>query len=539
MQASPANDGSPSVLATALADAMTASSRELMLWDREPQTWQAHPWPEVNSRAESIAQYILDTGHAGAVGLVGEPTVEFISAIQGTWLAGRSVSILPGPVRGADPAGWANATLSRFRAIGVGVVLGNGAPLAHLSNVESPLPITDLAKIGHAGTSGVFVASPAPVGTPAVLQGTAGSTGEPRTAKLSAEAVLNNVKGLIVHTKVDPAVDIGCSWLPLYHDMGLTFLLSAALTGSPIWLASASAFAASPFSWLKWLHDSRATMTAAPNFAYTVLGKYARRAPEVDLGALRYAINGGEPVDCDGLQRFSAELAKFGFDGTACAPSYGLAEATCAVTAPRPGAGLRYDEIDPGNGDTGPRRHALLGDAIPGMEVRVVASSAPFDDVPSRDVGEIEIRGTSLMSGYFDQDSLPAGQWFKTGDLGYFVDGALVVCGRLKEVISVAGRNVFPTEIERVAARVRGVRDGAVVAVETDPGAVRTTLVIAAEFAGPDAPGAREELLRRVASECGVIPADVVFMPPGSLPRTSSGKLRRLEVRRQLRNPQS
>jgi long-chain-fatty-acid--[acyl-carrier-protein] ligase len=109
-----------------------------------------------------------------------------------------------------------------------------------------------------------------------------------------------------------------------------------------------------------------------------------------------------------------------------------------------------------------------------------------------------------------------------------------VVCGRAKEIITVAGRNVFPAEIERVAAEIRGVREGAVVAVGTDDDATRPGLVITAEFRGPDEAGARSELVAKVASECGIVPANVVFVRPGSLPRTSSGKLRRLEVKRNL-----
>lgn len=523
-----------SVLATALTQAMKRSCHDLVLLDRDTDTWTPYPWTQVHSRAENIAERILDAGHIGAVGLVGEPTVEFIAAMHGTWLAGRSLSILPGPVRGAEGNRWAKSTLDQFASNGAGIVLSNGAQLEQLRNIESSLPVLDLAQVGHAKRSTPFAPVAALAGIPAVLQGTAGSTGQPRTAKLSPDAVLSNVRGLIAHTHVDSALDVGCSWLPVYHDMGLTFLLSAALSGSTIWLAAASSFAVSPFRWLKWLSDSRATMTAAPNFAYTVIGRYSRRAPEVDLSRLRFAINGGEPIDCEGFQRFASELAKFGFDATACAPSYGLAEATCAVTSPLPGSGLRYDEVAPMDGDKAPRRHALLGQAIPGMEVRVRPSEDPYDDIPAREVGEVEIRGTSLMSGYLGEDPVPSGKWFKTGDLGYVVDGALVVCGRTKEIISVAGRNVFPTEIERVAAQVRGVREGAVVAVGTKANATRPGLMIAAEFAGPDASGARTELMLRVASECGVLPSDVVFMAPGSLPRTSSGKLRRVAVRTQL-----
>ena len=118
--------------------------------------------------------------------------------------------------------------------------------------------------------------------------------------------------------------------------------------------------------------------------------------------------------------------------------------------------------------------------------------------------------------------------------MGYLVDGGLVVCGRAKEIITVAGRNIFPAEVEQVAAQIAGVREGAVVAIGTGEGSIRPGLVIAAEFRGRDEDGARRQLLAQVASQCGVLPADVVFVRPGSLPRTSSGKLRRFEVKRSI-----
>ena len=168
------------------------------------------------------------------------------------------------------------------------------------------------------------------------------------------------------------------------------------------------------------------------------------------------------------------------------------------------------------------------------MEVRIGRASERSAELADRDVGEIEIRGTSMMSGYVGDTPLEPDAWFPTGDLGYLTDDGLVVCGRAKEIITIAGRNVFPAEIERVAAEVRGVREGAVVAVGTDGDTTRPGLVITAEFRGPDEAGARSEVVARVASECGIVPANVVFVRPGSLPRTSSGKLRRLEVKRSL-----
>jgi long-chain-fatty-acid--[acyl-carrier-protein] ligase len=528
-----------SVLATALSRAMRTSADDLVVFDREADAWTRHPWQQVHARAENIAARVLDEPQLGAVGLVGEPTADVVAAIQGVWLAGQSVSILPGPVRGADLKNWAHATLTRFAGVGVRTVFSHGPELDLLQGIDfaDGPAVLDVGAAAQRELSTNFVpAEAAEAGAPAVLQGTAGSTGTPRTAQLSPEAVLTNVNGLITRFGVDSAADVGCTWLPLYHDMGLTFLLSGALTGSPLWLAPTAAFAASPFRWLRWLSESSATMTAAPNMAYSMIGKYARLVSDVDLGRVRVSISGGEPVDCAAMERFATALSGFGFNAGALAPSYGLAESTCAVTIPASGTGLLYDETAAPAVDsaaTGSRRHAILGSPIPGMEIRIGAVSERTAELPDRDVGEIEIRGTSMMSGYLGDTPLQPEAWFPTGDLGYLTDDGLVVCGRAKEIITIAGRNVFPAEIERVAAEIRGVREGAVVAVSTED-STRPGLVITAEFRGPDEAGARSELVAKVASECGIVPANVVFVRPGSLPRTSSGKLRRLEVKRNL-----
>ncbi|HEX2284797.1 MAG TPA: long-chain-fatty acid--ACP ligase MbtM [Mycobacterium sp.] len=521
-----------SVLASALSEAMTASGNELAVLDTESNSWSRHPWPEVHSRAENVAARVLDDD-ASAVGLVGEPTVELIAAIPGAFLAGAALSILPGPVRGADPQQWAHTTLARFTDVGVRTVFSHGRYLQLLRTAESPLAVHDVAAVAHPKRSTTFHI-PDGRGEVATLQGTAGSTGTPRTAVLSTDAVLANVRGLLARVSIGPA-DMGCSWLPLYHDMGLTFLLVHALGGAGLWQAPTTAFSASPFGWLQWMTEGRATVTAAPNMAFNIIGKYARVVSDVDLSSLRFALNGGEPVDCRGTERFATEMARFGFDANALAPSYGLAESNCAVSVPVPGGGLRVDELRV-RSDTGDsvQRQAILGEAIPGVQIRIAPADRRTDGIVNREVGEIEIRGSSMMSGYLGEAPIDADDWFPTGDLGYFVDGGLVVCGRAKELITVAGRNVFPTEIERVAAQVPGVREGAVVAVGTNERAVRPGLVIAAEFKGDDEPSARSALVQRVATECGVVPSDVVFLAPGSLPRTSSGKLRRLEVKRNL-----
>lgn len=517
-----------SVLAAAMRDAMTRSPHPLVMLDSETDKWTACPWPEVHGIAENIAAHLLQQDQLGAVGLVGEPTVEMIAAIQGTWLAGAAVSILPRPTRGADPAEWAHATLKRFAGIGVSTVLSHEPTLRILRGTESMVVVLDLAEAARTSTS-TSPGGPSE-STAAILQGTAGSTGDPRTAVLSPSAVLANMRAIIERTQLDIALDRTCSWLPIYHDMGLAVLLSSVLSGIPLWQAPTRAFSAAPLRWAEWLSESAATFTAGPNFGYSVLGRYSGRASDIDLGALRIAINGGEPIDCAGFQRFAKTMAPFGYQSSAATPSYGMAESTCAVTIPSPEEGLRIDERP--DGDTR-QRYALLGRPVSGVELRITPTEHASDD----GIGEVEIRGSSMMTNYFGDEPAQPGRheaWFRTGDIGYLVDGSLVICGRSKEVITIAARNIFPTEIEQVAAEVDGVREGAVVAVGSQFGATNSRLLVAAEFVGSDHDVARSAVIKRILSVCGVTPADVVLMPPGSLPRTSSGKLRRLEVRRQL-----
>lgn len=517
-------------LAGALREAMVGSPHDLVVLDRDTDTWQRCPWPEVHGLAEHVAAYLLSRDQPGAVGLVGEPTVELIAAIQGSWLSGSGVSILPRPQRGAEPAEWARATMSRFSSVGVTTVFSYGATLQLLRDAGSPLTVCDVAHAARTSTS-TQLRYPDDADV-AILQGTAGSTGTPRTAVLPPEAVLNNILAVTQRLSLSRN-DVGCSWLPIYHDMGLAMVLASTMSGMPLWLAPTGAFSAAPLRWAEWLSEASATFTAGPNFGYSVLGRFANRVSGVDLGALRIAINGGEPVDCAGVDRFAVGMSRFGFDARAMAPAYGMAEATCAVTIPVPGEGLRISASVAQDTPATGRRYALLGRPVPGMEIRIVPSA--HDETGAS--GEVEIRGSSMMTSYLGDtpvDAGSSGQWFPTGDIGYLVDGALVICGRSKEIITIAGRNIFPTEIEQVVGEVDGVREGAVVAVGTESGAAQSRLLVAAEFIGTEQATTRSAVIRRVVSVCGVTPADVVLMSPGSLPRTSSGKLRRLEVRRQL-----
>jgi long-chain-fatty-acid--[acyl-carrier-protein] ligase len=173
-----------------------------------------------------------------------------------------------------------------------------------------------------------------------------------------------------------------------------------------------------------------------------------------------------------------------------------------------------------------------VGSAFDGMEVRVVPAEREVPAISGRDVGQVEIKGACMMNGYLGNPAIDRNDWFNTGDLGYFHDGDLVIVGRFKELIVLAGRNVYPIDVERAAASVEGVRAGRVAAVGLDEGGMRPRLALAVEYKGTDFDAARRQVVQRVTADCGVVPSEVVFVPPGDLPITTSGKLRRLEVKR-------
>ncbi|MGV9408869.1 AMP-binding protein [Nocardia sp. NPDC003693] len=519
-------------LAAAVREALRGGA-DLRILNKDENRWESKHWGEVLEHAEGIAAHLQSLReNAAPVAVIGEPSYETVATVLAAWLAGRASTILPGPNRFASLESWAARTTTQLTTLGVGEVFCQGAALRALTAVAAPggPRIAELDEVNRWRTAPAGFA-PTAVAPDAVsiYQGTAGSTGIPKSVALTAPAALANVRDVLSRQRFDTRDDVLCSWLPLYHDMGLMMLLAGVVTGAPTWLAPTSAFAKSPFDWLQWLTASGATITAAPNFAYALLGRYARLAGGADLGALRVAINGGEPIDVSATQQFSAQLAPAGFDARAVCAAYGLAEATCGLTMPAAAAGLSFDEVTGPNG--APHRAALLGAALDGVELRVVPSTHTTDFDAERPVGEVQFRSTAQMVGYFGDTPIAAGEWIGTGDLGYLVDDQLVVCGRSKELITIAGRNIFPQEIERAVAGVAGVRPGGIAAVRGGgTEARRDQLVVVAEYLGDDEPAARRLIAERVAAECGVTPGLVDLVAAGTLPKTTSGKLRRVEI---------
>jgi acyl-CoA synthetase (AMP-forming)/AMP-acid ligase II len=298
-----------------------------------------------------------------------------------------------------------------------------------------------------------------------------------------------------------------------------------------------------PLVWLKTIQKHGGTLSPAPNFAYGLCVKRVRPSERegLDLSTWRLALNGAEPVNLRTLVDFHRAFGPYGFDKSALLPVYGLAESSLAVTFCRPGDPLRYQVVDrnelaAGRAVDGEGTSALtvvsVGTPVPGHEVQVLDEHG--EPLPEREVGHVVARGPSLMNGYYrDEEAtlkvLREGRLW-TGDLGYFADGELYITGRAKDLIIVRGRNHYAEDLERVAERVDGVRAGGVAAFGVyDEEKAADLVVMVCETRVEDE--ARTQLVEAVAArvlgDTGVPVDEVVLVPPGTIPKTSSGKRQR------------
>jgi acyl carrier protein len=386
----------------------------------------------------------------------------------------------------------------------------------------------------------------------AFIQYTSGSTGDPKGVVLTQSNVLANVRGIGWSVKFHPT-DIVVSWLPLYHDMGLIGAwLFSVYFGAPVTVLSPLAFLRRPERWLWAMHDSGGTLCPAPNFSYELC---ARKIPDralegLDLSTWRVAINAGEAVLPDTLARFAARFKPYGFREEAFVPCYGLAESSVALSFPpvdrKPVVDVvRRDlfeaegrAIPAGREETNVLRFVANGRPMPGHEIKLV-------DDQGREVGErvqarLFFRGASRTSGYYRNPQASAAVitqdgWMDSGDLAYWANGEIYVTGRQKDLIIKSGRNIIPQEVEAAAAEVEGVRKGCVAAFGTLDHATGTEkLVVVAEARSTNPEEQRKmraEVMKAVGGAIGLPPDEVVFAKPNSIPKTSSGKIRRNATR--------
>ncbi|BBX74958.1 putative ligase [Mycobacterium shinjukuense] len=514
----------------------------------EPDAPVRHTWRQVHERSRRVAGGLATSGvgHGDAVAVLAGAPVEIAPTAQGIWMRGASLTMLHQPTQRTDLRRWAEETVTVIRMIGAQVVVVSD-PFMAAAPLLSGLGMRVLT------VEQLLEGRPIdPVDTDdddvALLQLTSGSTGFPKAVRISHRNVVANAEAMFVGAEVDRESDVIVSWLPCFHDMGMTGYLTVPMYfGVELVKVTPTDFLRDTLLWAKLIDRYHATMTAAPNFAYTMFAKRLRKQAQpgqFDLSTLRWALSGAEQVEPDDVDDLCEAGAPFGLRPEAIVPAYGMAETTVAVSFTECGRGLVVDQVDAdllavlhralpaSNGRT--RRLASVGRPLKGLQARIVDQHGNV--LPARGVGVVHVRGEPVTLGYTTAAGFVSAQdqqgWYDTGDLGYFTEtGNLVMCGRVKDVIIMAGRNVYPTDIERAASRVPGVRPGGAVAVRLDAGHPRETFAVAVESNLWEHPTQARRIERQVAhevvAEVDVRPRNVVVLEPGMIPKTPSGKLRR------------
>ena len=383
------------------------------------------------------------------------------------------------------------------------------------------------------------------------LQFTSGSTSRPKGVMVSHRNLAWNSECFMIRglERVEKQ-DKGVTWLPLFHDMGLIGYVAGTIFGNiPSVFIPTASFVRNPRIWLDKLHQHRGTIAYAPNFAYALVTKRLKDKDlaDLDLSCVRRAGCGAEPIQAKTMREFAEKLRPAKFDARALLPSYGMAEATLAITFVKAWTGVRSDTIDkkglesgeatPTSEGEGSQELVNCGRPFPEHYIAIVDEQG--NELGDRQVGQILTRGPSVSVGYFNEPELtkeafkagPGGHtWLYTGDLGYTVNGELFICGRLKDMIIVRGRNFYPNDIEWIVSELPGIRRGNVVAFPADVNG-EEQLVVAAEAFQAEAAGLKEAIAKAVLESFSLAPHEVVIVPQGALPRTSSGKPQRRKTR--------
>ena len=514
----------------------------------EPHAPVRHTWGEVHQKARRIAGGLAaaGVGHGDAVGVLAGAPVEIAPTAQGLWMRGASLTMLHQPTPRTDLVSWAQDTTTVIDMIEARAVVVSDPFLA-------AIPVLQERGVKVVTVEELLAADPIdPIETDeddvALMQLTSGSTGSPKAVVITHRNVYSNAEAMFIGAEYEVDRDVMVSWLPCFHDMGMIgFLTVPMYFGAELVKVTPMDFLRDTLLWAKLIDKYKGTMTAAPNFAYALFAKRLRKQAkpgQFDLSTLRFALSGSEPVEPADVEDLIEAGKPFGLPPEAILPAYGMAETTLAVAFSECGAGLVVDEVDADllaalrravpatKGNT--RRLASLGPLLRDLEARIVDEDGNV--LPTRGVGIIELRGEALTPGYITMGGFVPAQdergWYDTGDLGYLMEnGHVVVCGRVKDVIIMAGRNIYPTDIERAACRVDGVRPGCAVAVRLDAGHSRETFAVAVESNAWEDPAEvrriEHQVAHEVVAEVDLRPRNVVVLGPGTIPKTPSGKLRR------------
>lgn len=519
---------------------------------RDGAAWPSCTWGELWAQAERAARGLHARGiRPGDHVLMLVPEVgTAVTSLFGLWALGAVPSILGVPYRLTDLDAYLlqlRVTASKLHSKALVLSQAIASMQAEPPEAGGGPPLLVAEELEAAGAESREAVDPDAAPGPCVIQLTSGSTGHPRGVVIPHERVMLHMASMsqaLPSREQDAAV----SWLPLHHDMGLLGgLLFPLFNNYPAHLISPLDFRTRPLCWLEAMSELKATGTAAPPSAFAICIALAPRAQRagLDLSSWEVAMIGAEPISPQLLRDFARAYAPCGFRPEAFFPVYGLAEATVAVTFPGKMAPTRVDRIDrqvlerEGQavpcGEAGhPLELTGLGGPIPNTELQVVDDQGR--PLPDRRQGEVLVRSATMMQEYYDDPAATAeafsGEWLRTGDLGYLVEGTLFITGRKKELIIKGGHNLVPSIVEEIAAQVDGVRAGNLAAVGVRSEELETELcyLVAETKLEPERQPALQEAIRDRLKAHGIAIDRVVLVPPGSLPKTTSGKIRRRAV---------
>lgn len=481
------------------------------------------------------------------VGVVLPTSLNFARAFFGVLAAGAVAVPLPAPTPFGSSRTYLRRTAMALRQSRVRLVLTDTSIAPLLAQPESrSLRVLDVPSVMVAQTA--FVARQEQ--HDALVQYTSGTSSDPRGVVLTHGNVAAGVSAIALGTRLTDA-DIGCNWLPLFHDLGLVgSFLTPVLHDVDIHLQPPDDFLRDPVGWVRTIGRLRATFTMAPDSGYRYVLRRAGwdAADDLDLSRWRIAVNGAEPVDQRLQQAFTRHFAKAGLRETVFLPAYGLAEATLAVTFPplgRPTKTIRVRREALGQGrcelvtaETQPHRELVsVGRPVAGLEVRVVdeAGNSLADGL----VGELQVRGASVMTHYdrnpeATRQVIRPGRWIATGDIGVRYDDEFHIVGRSKETVILFGANHYASDIESVVRDIPDLRIHGVVAHQS-PGSVGMGLGLVIE-SSEQLPAAQERMSQRIrreiSTELGITPESITYVRRGKIPRTSSGKVVRCHFER-------
>jgi fatty-acyl-CoA synthase len=477
--------------------------------------------------AGGLAVMGVERGSRVAVAVPTGPS--FYDAFFGVLAAGAAPLSLPLPPRFGSRQGFDQELRLSVKVAGARLVLTDVAGRVRLPDVT----VVALDELPEAPPR-LIEGDP---GSLALVQLSSGTTGSPKPIPLTHRQLLANVRAIrdriLECYPADRYAHGGVSWLPLYHDMGLVgAVLTALVNPAPLTLMKPEEFVARPSRWLQAISRYRATISAAPGFAYQFAVDRIRddELQGVDLSCWLLALDGAEPVAASTLTRFYHRFSAYGLRKEALTPVYGLAEASLAVTFSDPGASFvcrSFDtaalvEKEEAVESAGGVEIVSLGKPVPGVEVEIAGGDG--GRLPERRVGRVLVRGPSVTS-----DGVDAEGYLDTGDRGFLQTGELYLCGRSRDLLILRGRNYPPEMVEEAVEGVLGSRAGAVAAVSL-PAEGGEGLCLLAERGLDLVPESEEraidEIRAIVVERCGIDPA-VVLLDPGALPRTSSGKIRR------------